>query len=286
MVKNILFALFFIATPFVAKADTATCEMLKDSTEYGIFRNWNRQCNPIVFGNKNIKTDIDTDVKIDSCEGKCCESNCCCERRQGPFEYANFYLDPQHVHEGEFGGGGAVPAAGAQADPQQQQQYYDRRIICDGDAVIWDSNVFTNKTPGINLSQNNFHNFFSNHSDTIVFDTAGIYSIQYSVYANANNAYCGQAPSRQASNGADYYSMELQINNCPVCGSRFTQTLPDAFGEPAETDASQLNGQVVVYISAGANLKLVNVSRFPIRLENEGGNNGVFASIIITQISN
>jgi hypothetical protein len=258
MVKNLLLALFFVATPYVAKADTSQCDMLDNSTGLGI------------LNNKQFKLNSDAPTE----KSRCGEDS--------P-EYAYFYLAPQHFHGGFNGVGDAF-----QATQQSQQPQFFGNVICDDYPVIWDSKVFTVKTSGINIKPK-FYNFGSK----IVISNPGIYLIKYSVLANASYAYC---PNGSGSGQFDYYTMELRINDCPVKGSRYTQTLvpqTSSFGSSAyglgeevpDPDSSQLNGQVLACIPACACLELFNVSGFPIRLENEGGNNGVFASIFIKKIS-
>ncbi len=169
-------------------------------------------------------------------------------------------------------------------------------VILKGESIQWDSELFTIKSKGINikggcsidLKDAQPFNFFTTNDD-IVISKGGFYRITYSVFANAYHNKL-----------VDSYTMELQINDSPVPGSRYTATLgvENATIETIslenaapintivlERDAAQLTGQVVTYIPAGSNLELVNVGLSDIRLENKPGLKGVVASILIEKIA-
>lgn len=135
--------------------------------------------------------------------------------------------------------------------------------IDQNDFVPFQDDAFTYKTSGISVDD---------PTGRILFQKKGLYSISYIVFANRlDNA--GPFP--------DFYTMALNLNSAEVPGSRFTSTLALT---GSDFDASQLQGQVLVYISAGSYLALQNVSYFSITTENEGGNDGIVASIVIQQI--
>ncbi len=173
----------------------------------------------------------------------------------------------------------------------------DDRTIPDGASILWDSEVFTIKSSGINVLQsftfdpNDYLPFnFLTVNDDIVISKSGIYAITYTIYANIDDI----------ESEADSITFELNLNDSPVPGSRFTNSVPYQFDYDYEnpgnssyyTEPVQLVGQVITYIPANSYLELTNVSGWPecenpvdVYLENESGRNGVVASISIQRIA-
>jgi len=134
----------------------------------------------------------------------------------------------------------------------------DPITVDDEDPIYWQYDLFTIKTEGINIGGTN--------SPDIEISHQGVYLISWTVFARSNDS--------------DWISAELQIDGSPVRGSRYTSV------NSAEDEASQLIGQAIVFIPKDSTLQLVNVTGYGISFttENEGGRNGVIASIAITQI--
>jgi hypothetical protein len=153
----------------------------------------------------------------------------------------------------------------------------DDRTIDDGDAVIWDHEVFTIRSDSIRLDDDD-------HADIII-DKSGVYSIQYTIYGSIN-----LDDSEGEGVDADYFTFELQVNEASVQGSRFTATV--VRGTDNDDDAVELYGHVIANISANSVLELVNVSSFDpdvysidVYLDDEGGRQGISASIAIQKIA-
>ena len=156
----------------------------------------------------------------------------------------------------------------------------DDRTIDDGDAVIWDPEVHTVQSSNIFLDPNDNAN--------VIFLESGVYSIQYTIYGSIN-----LDDSEGEGVDADYFTFELQVNEASVQGSRFTATV--VRGNPADInddDAVELYGHAIAYISANSVLELVNVSSFDpdvysidVYLDDEGGRQGISASIAIRKIA-
>jgi hypothetical protein len=194
--------------------------------------------------------------------------DCPCDSQESNTQIAYFYLTPSSLSRPDF-------------------LCFDSLIIPQGESIQWDSELFTIKSNGINvksgfsidLNDPQPFNFFTTNDD-IVISKPGVYRITYSVFANASE-----------DSAADSYTMELQINDSPVPGSRYTATLGVEEATVASStvtltrDAARLTGQVVTYIPAGSNLELVNVGNSDIRFENESKLNGVVASILIEKIA-
>lgn len=156
--------------------------------------------------------------------------DCSCSASYSDTQIAYFFMRPSDVYDGEGG-----------------------YTIDGGDSILWDSELFTFKTDGINvksglsidINDSQPFNFLSINDDFVI-SNSGIYDIQYTV-----NATTGAS-------GVNYYTMELRINDSTVPGSTFTANLiPNGDLAPYP---QQLFGQVLTYIPAGGNLELVNVT--------------------------
>ncbi len=137
-----------------------------------------------------------------------------------------------------------------------------------GSSIFWDDGLFTVKTGGIDI----------NSDGNIDIYEPGIYLFTWSVFANSNDS--------------DFITFELQLNGSSVAGSRFTQVNPianDLNDEGTGQDASELFGQVIIYVPAFTTLSLVNVTGFDeditVTFENEGGDQGNVASIAVQRLA-
>lgn len=251
MIKKMIASLLVISSPFITYAGAS------ESGQYYEFK-----------GIEDLETTSMNSKKHhhhhDNCDGRdgrdgrdgkdgCCH-NGCCESNKCP-DIAYFYLKPSNVIE-------------------------ENRVIQDRDPITWNPDIFTIKSDGINIDEND--------NTKIAFNHSGIYSITYTVFAK---------PFEESE--VDWFTMELRLNNSPLAGSRFSQSSPlryfnfstseDLIFFDIEPDATELVGQVITYIPANGKLQLFNVSGnnddIDIRLDNEGGRGGIVASISIQKIA-